>query len=116
MIFKENFYCGRLVTIQTQNFIIMRNIWNWITDIDKDKVLHDDLVFTISLLAACVCKLFFTTEWQLVTACAFFAGFIAGVAKEIYDEWKYKGADERDWVADICGLVRGTIFSLLLTI
>lgn len=88
----------------------------WFSNIGEDKVLHDDMCCTISLLAACVCRLFITTEWQVVTACAFFAGFFAGVAKEIYDEWKYKGADERDWAADICGLVRGTIFSLLLTI
>lgn len=94
----------------------MKSILDWFAGLGKDKVLHDDLVLTMSLLAACVCKLFFTTEWQIVTACAFFAGFIAGVAKEIYDEWKYKGADEKDWAADICGLVRGTIFSLLLTI
>ena len=94
----------------------MKMVLDWFAGLGKDKVLHDDLVFTISLLAACVCKLFFATEWQIVTACAFFAGFIAGVVKEIYDEWKYKGADERDWKADICGLVRGTIFSLLLTI
>ena len=94
----------------------MSRIIEWLSHWDKDKILHDDLVLTISVLAACVCKLFYTTEWQVVTACSFFAGFIAGVAKEIYDEWKYKGADERDWAADICGLFRGTIFSLLLTI
>ena len=94
----------------------MKKILDWFAGLEKDKILHDDLVLTVSLLAACLCKLFFTTEWQIVTACAFFAGFIAGVAKKIYDEWKYKGADERDWAADICGLVRGTIFSLLLTI
>ena len=94
----------------------MKKILDWFAGLEKDKILHDDMVLTVSLFAACVCKLFFTTEWQIVTACAFFAGFIAGVAKKIYDEWKYKGADERDWAADICGLVRGTIFSLLLTI
>lgn len=94
----------------------MKKILDWFARLEKDKILHDDLVLTVSLLAACLCKLFFTTEWQIVTTCAFFAGFIAGVAKEIYDEWKYKGADERDWAADICGLMRGTIFSLLLTI
>ena len=94
----------------------MSRIIEWLSHWDKDKILHDDLVLTISVLAACVCKLFYTTEWQVVTASTFFAGFIAGVAKEIYDEWKYKGADERDWAADICGLFRGTIFSLLLTI
>lgn len=94
----------------------MKRILDWFAGLGKDKILHDDLVFTISLLAACVCKLFFTKECQIVTTCAFFAGFIAGVAKEIYDERKCKGADEKDWAADVNGLVRGTIFSLLLTI
>jgi len=94
----------------------MKRILDWFAELEKDKVLHDDMVLTISLLAACVCRLLVSKEWYKITACAFFAGFIAGVAKEIYDEWKYKGADERDWAADICGLVRGTIFSLLLTI
>ena len=94
----------------------MKKVIEWLSHWDKDKILHDDLVFTISLLAACVCKLFYTTEWQVVTACAFFAGFICGVGKEIYDEWKYKGADKKDWAADIIGLVRGTLFSLILTI
>ena len=94
----------------------MSRIIEWLSRWDKDKILHDDMVLTVSLLAACVCRLLVSKEWYKVTACAFFAGFIAGVAKEIYDEWKYKGADERDWAADICGLVRGTIFSLLLTI
>ena len=95
---------------------LMKRILDWFAELEKDKILHDDMVFTISLLAACVCRLLVSKEGYKVTACAFFAGFIAGVAKEIYDEWKYKGADERDWAADICGLVRGTLFTLLLTI
>jgi VanZ family protein len=94
----------------------MKKVIEWLSHWDKDKILHDDLVFTISLLAACVCKLLVSKEWYKITACAFFAGFIAGVAKEVYDEWKYKGADEKDWAADIIGLVRGTLFALILTI
>ena len=94
----------------------MSRIIDWLSHLDKDKILHDDMVFTISLLAACVCRLLVSKEWYKVTACAFFVGFIAGVAKEIYDEWKYKGADEKDWAADIIGLVRGTLFALVLTI
>jgi len=94
----------------------MKKVLEWLSHWDKDKILHDDLVFTISLLSACVCRLLVSKEWYKITACAFFAGFIAGVAKEVYDEWKYKGADEKDWAADIIGLVRGTLFSLILTI
>lgn len=94
----------------------MKKVIEWLSHWDKDKILHDDLVLTISLLAACVCKLFYTTEWQVVTACAFFAGFIAGVAKEIYDEWKYKGADERDWAADLIGTTVGTLIAFILAL
>lgn len=94
----------------------MKKVIEWMSHWGKDKILHDDLTFTISLLAACVCKLLVSRDWRVIMAYAFFGGFFAAIGKEIYDEWKYKGADERDWAADICGLVRGTIFSLLLTI
>lgn len=94
----------------------MKKIFDWLGHWDKDKVLHDDLVFTISILAACICKLFISKEWDRITACAFFAGFLAAIGKEIYDELKYKGADERDWAADIVGLLRGTLFSLILAL
>ena len=95
---------------------MMKKIWNWLVSLDKDKILHDDIVFTISLLAACICKLFISKQWDKITVCAFFAGFVAGVGKEVYDEWKYKGADEKDWAADICGLVRGTLFAFILSV
>lgn len=94
----------------------MKKIWNWLVSWDKDKILHDDIVFTISLLAACVCRLVVGRQWDRITACAFFAGFLAGVGKEVYDEWKYKGADEKDWAADICGLLRGTLFAFILSV
>jgi hypothetical protein len=41
-------------------------------------------------------------------------GFIFAIGKELYDEWKYKGADESDWAADIIGITRGSLFSLIL--
>ena len=94
----------------------MKRILDWFAGLEKDKILHDDIVCTISLLFACICRMFIGKEWYKITTCAFFAGFFFSIGKELYDEWKYKGADERDWAADICGLVRGTIFSLLLTI
>jgi hypothetical protein len=94
----------------------MKKIIDWLTHWGKDKILHDDLVCTISLLAACVCKLFISKDWDMITVYAFFSGFIAAICKEIYDEWKYKGSDERDWAADLCGLVRGTLFSLILAV
>lgn len=94
----------------------MNKILEWLSSFGKDKILHDDIVCTISLLFACICKVFVGEEWYKITACAFFAGLFFSIGKEVYDECKYKCADERDWKADICGLVRGTLFSLLLTI
>lgn len=88
---------------------------NWLSALAKDKILHDDVSCTISLIAACICKLFISKDWSRIMAFTFFTGFITGILKEIYDEWKYKGADEKDWAADIFGLVRGTLFSLILS-
>ena len=94
----------------------MKKIWNWLTNLPKDKILHDDMSCTISLIAACICKLFISKEWYTIVAFAWFIGFIFAIGKEIYDEWKYKGADESDWAADIVGITRGSLFSLILAI
>ena len=96
--------------------MVINKIINWLANLPKDKILHDDVSCTISLIAACICKLFISKEWYIIVACAWFIGFIFAIGKEIYDEWKYKGADESDWLADIIGITRGSLFSLILTI
>ena len=90
----------------------MKKIWNWITSLGKDKVLHFAISLVISLVAATIFKVCGADKWTIV-AVAWFAGFFAGVAKELYDEWKYKGADEADWTADVIGTTLGTILALL---
>lgn len=95
--------------------MLINKILNQVTNLPKDKILHDDMSCTISLIAACICKLFISKEWYIIVTCAWFIGFIFAIGKEIYDEWKYKGADESDWVADIVGITRGSLFSLILT-
>lgn len=91
-------------------------ILNWFSNLQKDKILHDDMCMNISLIAACICKLFISKECYTIVAIAWFVGFIFAIGKEIYDEWKYKGADEADWAADINGILRGCLFALILTI
>ena len=36
----------------------MKKIFDWFAGLEKDKVLHDDIVCTISLLFACICRMF----------------------------------------------------------
>ena len=40
--------------------------------------------------------------------------FVVGASKEIYDEKKYKGADVRDWIADIIGYTSGAFTAWVL--
>lgn len=94
---------------------IMKKIFEWLSNLEKDKILHDDVCFTISLIAACICRIF-CKDWQSIVVASFFTSFVFAIGKEIYDEWKYKGADERDWLADIVGIVRGTLIAFLLTV
>lgn len=94
----------------------MKKIWNWLTNLPKDKILHDDICTTISLIAACICRLLISKEWYIIFVFAWIIGFIFAIGKKIYDEWKSKGADESDWAADIVGITRGSLFSLILTI
>lgn len=84
-----------------------------IDSIGKDKILHDDVCFTAALLVACVVKITGGGKCFAMVV-AWFAVFVAAIGKELYDEWKYKGADESDWKADISGLVRAELVIMLL--
>lgn len=93
----------------------MKKIWNWLTHWDKDKVMHFALCLIISMAAACVIRLCGGDRYSVIGG-AWFAGFFAGVGKELYDEWQYKGADEGDWAADIIGTTAGAILSYILVL
>lgn len=93
----------------------MKKIFDWITKWDKDKVIHLTLCLIISIAAACVIRQCGGDRYSVMGG-AWFAGFLAGVGKELYDEWQYKGADEGDWAADIIGTTVGTIISFLFAV
>lgn len=91
----------------------MRSIFDWFTRWDKDKVLHFVLSFLVAVLAGCVCKLCGGDRFGILAASWFF-GFLAGVGKEIWDDWKYDGSDSADWAADIVGTALGSLVVFIL--
>ena len=84
-----------------------------IDSIGKDKILHDDVCFTAALIVACVAKLAGCCK-DTTMVVAWFVVFAIAIGKELYDEKKYKGASESDWLADVIGLVRAELVILLL--
>ena len=92
----------------------MKKILDWLTHWEKDKILHFLCTLLVSLLAACVAKIFGQDKWTCLGA-AWFAGFIVGFAKEIYDGITNGSDDEQDWAADVCGLIAGCVIVLILT-
>jgi VanZ family protein len=93
----------------------MKRIIDWLTHWDKDKVLHFALCLIIALVAAVIVKICGGDAFK-VLAGGWFAGFIAGIVKEIYDEVKYKGSDSADWAADIIGTTVGTLMAFILVL
>lgn len=93
----------------------MKKIFDYIAQCGKDKVLHFTISLLISITAACMIKVCGGDKYA-VLAGAWFAGFAAGIGKEIYDEWKYKGADEKDWAADVLGTTLGTVISIVIAL
>lgn len=93
----------------------MKKILDWFKKWEKDKVLHVLLSLVVSLLAAIVVKAFGGDKFDVLGA-AWFAGFVAGFGKEMYDQHVYKGADSADWAADIIGTTAGTIIAFLLVV
>ena len=91
----------------------MKKILDWLVSWHKDKVLHFVLSFIIAIMCACICKVCGGDKFS-VLAVAWFAGFFAGIGKEIYDDVKYNGSDSADWAADIAGTTLGMLVSFLL--
>ena len=93
----------------------MKKIIDFFAQWGKDKILHFALCLVISIVAACIVKACGGDKYAILAG-GWFAGFFAGVVKELYDEWKYKGADENDWAADVLGTTLGTILAFLLVV
>ena len=93
----------------------MRKIINFIMSIPADKWAHFALCLVIALVTAVIVKLC-GGDAASVLAFAWGAGFLAGLAKEIYDEIKSKSSDSYDWLADVIGTTLGTLVAYLLVL
>lgn len=91
----------------------MKKIIDWLTHWPKDKVLHFTLCLVVAIIAGVVAKLCGGGKYEVMAA-GWFVGFFAGFGKELYDEAKYGGADEKDWAADLLGTTLGCIILLIL--
>ena len=93
----------------------MEKIINFIMSIPVDKWIHFALCLVIALVTAVIVKLC-GGDAASVLAFAWGAGFLAGLAKEIYDEIKSKSSDSYDWLADVIGTTLGTLVAYLLVL
>ena len=78
---------------------------------ETDKQLHIMACFIIACVSAAV---YYSFGSEAIDACGlgWMTAFVVAAGKEICDEIKYKGADKRDWIADIVGYTSGTLFML----
>lgn len=93
----------------------MDKIFNFFAQWDKDKLLHVLVTLLVAFVAACITKPFASDPFVIV-AVTWFAGFIAGLYKEIRDDVDGTGSDSADWMADVIGTALATVFVLILVV
>lgn len=91
----------------------MKELFNKIVNVAKDKLLHIGMCMIIALLVTVFMK-FVTLDKVLMFSVGWASAFLAGIGKEIYDEVKYGGADSADWLADVIGATLGTLIAAAL--
>lgn len=92
----------------------MKKIFNLFSKIEKDKLLHFSVSSFLCLLFSFIFSKFMNNTLALTIGSL--TTLTVGVAKEIYDQIKYKGFDWKDIVADILGILYSCgIFALLKT-
>ncbi len=71
----------------------------------QDKVIHFLAGYTVTAIIGFAISL----EYGIL------AGVMAGVLKEVYDEYKYGGFDAKDLISTLIGVVVGGVVVVLLT-
>ena len=77
----------------------------------KDKVLHFIAGITVSLGAVLI---YYCITEGINALIGLFAGFLAGIGKELYDEYDYGGFDKYDMFSTWMGASLGAILTLFL--
>lgn len=91
----------------------MKQLYNKLINVEKDKLLHFIVMFIITLIIYGVAA---KTTHSKVSAIgiSWFVSFIIGIAKEAYDEHKHHDAEEGDWIADMVGCVSALAYCLAM--
>lgn len=90
---------------------VLKSIYNWIINVEKDKLLH----YTISLiLALTVYSIWHCFDNKINSiGWTYFICFIITLGKEMYDEYTSGTADDKDWSADMLGVLTALIYCLI---
>lgn len=91
----------------------MKQLYNKLTNVEKDKLLHFIVMFIITLIIyGVVAKI--THSKVSAIGISWFVSFAIGIAKEAYDEHKHHNAEEGDWIADMVGCVSALAYCLVM--
>ena len=92
---------------------LLKSIYNWIINVEKDKLLHFIVMFIITLTVYGVAAKITHSKVSAI-GISWFVSFIIGIAKESYDEHKHHDAEEGDWIADMVGCVSALAYCLVM--
>lgn len=89
---------------------VLKSIYNWIVNVEKDKLLH----YTISLiLALTIYTIWHCFDSKIDSICwTYCISFVITLSKEIYDEYVSGTSDDKDWSADMLGILTALIYCL----
>ena len=90
----------------------MKHLYNKLTNVEKDKLLHFIVMFIITLIIYGVAAKITHSKVSAI-GISWFVSFTIGIVKEAYDEHKHHDAEEGDWIADMIGCVSALTYCLI---
>lgn len=91
----------------------MKQLYNKLTNVEKDKLLHFIVMFIITLITYSIASKITHSKVSAI-GISWFVPFAIGIAKEAYDEHKHHDAEEGDWIADMVGCVSALAYCLVM--
>lgn len=91
----------------------IKDLYNKITSIAQDKLLHINVCGLVTMVAILLCLLLDIDEY-LSCVIGWVVGFVVGIGKEVFDEKKGSFFDEKDLIADLIGSNTITLYTLII--
>jgi VanZ family protein len=91
----------------------MKQLYNKLINVEKDKLLHFIVMFIITLIIYGVVENITHSKISAI-GISWFVSFAIGIAKEAYSEYKHHDAEEGDWIADVLGIVTALAYCLIM--